>query len=91
MDKTKYDCLLRMLSIQCTLQSLKRNFRCLVSVHSLKNTQTQNILKNVIVLFSKMVIKFRMFKFRAMFCLRVLKFSNFFKIAKLAKFNTREN
>ena len=82
MEKTKYDCLLRMLSIQCTLQSLKRNLRCLVSVHSSKNTETQNILKIVIVLFSKMVIKFRVFKFRAIFCLRVLNFSNFLNARK---------
>ena len=77
MDKTKYNCLLRMLLMQCTVQSLKRNLRCSVGVHSSKNTRTQNILKILIVLFSKMV-----FNFPAIFCLRVLNFAIFLKSRK---------
>ena len=58
MDKTKYNCLLRMLSLQCTVQSLKCNLRCSVDVHSSKITRTQNILNILIVVFSKMVLNF---------------------------------
>ena len=41
-----------------TVQCLKRNLRCSVSVHSSKNNRTQDIFKILIVLLSKMVLNF---------------------------------
>ena len=49
-----------MLSMQCTVQCLKRNLRCSVSVHSSKNTRTQNMFK-ILVLFLKLVLNFANF------------------------------
>ena len=41
-----------------TVQCLKLYLRCSVSVHSSKNTRTQDIFKTLIVLLSKMVLNF---------------------------------
>ena len=67
-----------MLSMQCTVQSVKCNLRCSVDVHSSKITRTQNILNIPIVVFSQMVLNFA-----ESFFLRVLNVANFLKSRNL--------
>ena len=50
-----------------TVQCLKLYLRCSVSVHSSKNTRTQDIFKTLIVLLSKMVLNLAQFFFFARF------------------------
>ena len=86
-----------MLSMQgisySSVLTVKRNLRC-SKIHSTKTVVDKKDDKTALNSFCfvfKNGIKFGVFKFRGIFCLRVLNFVKFFKIGKIAKFNTREN
>ena len=77
-------CVCCLCNVYHTVQCLKRNLRCSVSVHSSENTRTQNIFK-ILVLVLKMALNFVCLIFMQYLLYARIKFHEFFKIAKITK------
>ena len=79
MNKTKHNCLLCMLSMQCISYSLvlESQLEMFSKCAQLKKHPDSGHFKNSYCFVFENGIKFRVFKFSAIFCLRVLNFANY--------------